>query len=44
MVFLWEKSDFDVHVDYFNMHDTFINSLIKSIFFFFLNHVIIKFF
>lgn len=32
MVFLWKKSDFDVHVNYFNMHHTFItgNSLIKS--------------
>lgn len=30
MFFLWEKSDFDVHVNYFNMHHTFINSLIKS--------------
>lgn len=30
MVFLLEKSDFNVHVDYFNMHHTFINSLIKS--------------
>lgn len=31
--FCGKKSDFDVHVHYFNMHHTFINSLIKSIFF-----------
>lgn len=33
MFFLWEKSDFDVYVNYFNMYYIFINLLIKLKFF-----------